>query len=284
MPGALASLLFCSVAFSEDGSDDESGKPKPTPQFPTTYVDLRTIYSTLPANAISIGFGNSLPLATILGRQTVTSPSLQGVGVDVPVTIDLSDRITVYGGVSTSATQAGTNSWTPVSMNSWNIGIQADIYKQEGGVIPTITVQETVTRSTPDFPLATTSVNSLIEANYALNEDETRGVLTGFQYTKVAVDTPLASVNPNLVGYIGGYYQWDNNWKLTGRAGVQSFGGARLLNLNPLPSFTQPILLLDLDRLDDNDNRLFGVSLQIAWLPKPSYQLTLRTPLYLVRN
>jgi hypothetical protein len=117
-----------------------------------------------------------------------------------------------------------------------------------------------------------------------LNENETRGVLAGFQYTKVAVDTPLASVNPNLVGYIGGYYQWDNNWKLTGRAGVQAFGNARLLNLDPLPSFTQPILLLDLDRLDDNDNRLFGVSLQIAWLPKPSYQLTLRAPLYLARN
>ncbi|UFX43950.1 hypothetical protein HAP47_0032835 [Bradyrhizobium sp. 41S5] len=282
MLGGLASLFFCGAALSEDGSDDGSDKPKAAPRFPTTYVDLRTIYSTLPANSISVGFGSSLPLATI--RQTVTSPSLQGAGVDVPVTIDLSDRISVYGGISTAATQAGTDSWTAVSMNSWNIGIQADIYRQEGGVIPTITVQETITRSTPDAPLATTSLNSLIEANYALNEDETRGVLAGFQYTKVAVDTPLASVNPNLVGYIGGYYQWDNNWKLTGRAGVQSFGGARLLNLDPLPSFTEPILLLDLDRLDDNDNRLFGVSLQIAWLPKPSYQLTLRTPLYLVRN
>jgi hypothetical protein len=41
---------------------------------------------------------------------------------------------------------------------------------------------------------------------------------------------------------------------------------------------------LDLDRMDDNDNRLFGVTAQIAWLPRPSYQLTLRTPLYAVRN
>lgn len=284
MLGGLASLFFCGVAFSEDGSDDEGDKPKATSQFPTTYVDLRTNYSTLPANAISIGFGSSIPLATILGRQTVTYPSAQGAGVDVPVTVDLNDRISVYGGISAGTTQAGTDSWTTVSINSWNVGIQADIYKQEGGVIPTITVQETITRSIPDSPAATTSFNSLIEANYALNEDETRGVLVGFQYTKIAVDTSLANVNSNIVGYIGGYYQWDNNWKLTSRAGVQSFGGARLLNLDPLPSFTQPIFLLDLDRLDDNDNRLFGVSLQIAWLPKPSYQLTLRTPLYLVRN
>jgi hypothetical protein len=41
---------------------------------------------------------------------------------------------------------------------------------------------------------------------------------------------------------------------------------------------------LDFDRMDDNDNRLFSVTAQIMWLPKPSYQLTLRTPLYLARN
>jgi hypothetical protein len=91
-------------------------------------------------------------------------------------------------------------------------------------------------------------------------------------------------INPNIVGYVGGYYQWDNNWKLTGRFGVQSFGGAQLLNLTPFQPFTQPIVRLDLDRMDDNDNRLFGVTAQIAWVPKPSYQLTFRTPLYAVRN
>jgi hypothetical protein len=36
--------------------------------------------------------------------------------------------------------------------------------------------------------------------------------------------------------------------------------------------------------MDDNDNRLFGVTAQIAWTPKPSYQLTVRTPLYAIRN
>ena len=64
------------------------------------------------------------------------------------------------------------------------------------------------------------------------------------------------------MGYVGGYYQWDNNWKFTGRLGVQSFGGAQLLNLTPFQPFTQPILRLDLDRMDDDDNRLFGVTAQ----------------------
>jgi hypothetical protein len=50
------------------------------------------------------------------------------------------------------------------------------------------------------------------------------------------------------------------------------------------PSFTQPTVRLDLDRMGDNDNRLFGVTAQIAWVPKPAYQLTIRTPLYAVRN
>jgi hypothetical protein len=73
-----------------------------------------------------------------------------------------------------------------------------------------------------------------------------------------------------VVGYVGGYYQWDNNWKFSGRVGVQSFDGAQLLNLAPFQSFTQPIVRLDLDRMDDNVNRLFGVTAQIAWTPKPA--------------
>jgi hypothetical protein len=136
----------------------------------------------------------------------------------------------------------------------------------------------------PDSPLATTSFNNIVEFDYALNADETRGLLAGFQHTRVDVDSPLAKVDPNIIGYVGGYYQWDNNWKLTGRIGVQSFGGAQLLNLTPFQPFTQPIARLDLDRMDDNDNRLFGVTAQISWVPKPAYQLTIRTPLYAVRN
>jgi hypothetical protein len=163
-------------------------------------------------------------------------------------------------------------------------GFQADIYKQNGGSIPTVTLQSTLTRSIPDSPLATTSLATIVEFNYALNDDETKGVLAGAQYTTIEVDSPLARINPAVVGYVGGYYQWENNWKVTGRVGIQSFGGAQLLRFEPFQSFTQPIVRLDLDRNDDNDNRLFGVTAQIAWVPKPAYTLTFRTPLYAVRN
>ena len=34
----------------------------------------------------------------------------------------------------------------------------------------------------------------------------------------------------------------------------------------------------------ENSAHGFGVTAQIAWVPKPSYTLTVRTPLYAVRN
>jgi hypothetical protein len=46
-------------------------------------------------------------------------------------------------------------------------------------------------------------------------------------------------------------------------------------NLTPIGPFTQPIVRFDLDRMDDNDNRLFGVTAHISWVPKPAYQIDL---------
>ena len=84
---------------------------------------------------------------------------------------------------------------------------------------------------------APTSLNTILEFGYALNTDETRGLLAGVQHTGVAVDSAFVRINPNIVGYVGGYYQWDNNWKFTGRVGVQSFGGAQLLQPDTVRAF-----------------------------------------------
>jgi hypothetical protein len=61
-------------------------------------------------------------------------------------------------------------------------------------------------------------------------------------------------------------------------------GIAASMYIAPIQPFTEPVVRLDLDRMDDNDNRLFGVTAEIMWVPKPAYMLTLRTPLYFVRN
>jgi hypothetical protein len=96
-----------------------------------------------------------------------------------------------------------------MTLDSWNIGFQADLYQQNGGFLPTVALQSTLTRSIPEAPLSATSTT-------------TRGFLAGVRYTNTVFDSPLPKVKPAVVGH----YQWDSNWKLTGRAGVQSFGGA----------------------------------------------------------
>jgi hypothetical protein len=54
----LLSLYFSGLAMGKDmdDSDDESAKPAST--LPNIYLDLRTNYATVPANALSIGFSN----------------------------------------------------------------------------------------------------------------------------------------------------------------------------------------------------------------------------------
>ncbi|MBA2399773.1 MAG: hypothetical protein H0V72_13930 [Bradyrhizobium sp.] len=254
---------------------------------PNIYLDLRTIYTTLPAGTLSIGFSAPPLLSTLTGLTTLgtlTSPASRSANIDIPLTVDVNERLSVYGGVSGATSQSGTAPWSSFDIYGFTVGFQADLYQQNGGMFPTLTIQSNASRSISAAPLATTSYNTILEANYALDSDETFGLLAGAQYTKVIVDTMFAEVKPGTMGYVGGYYQWDNNWKLTGRFGVQHFGGAQLLNLTPFQAFTQPIVRLDLDRMDDDDNRLFGVTAQIAWTPKPSYQLTVRTPLYAIKN
>ncbi|MGY2904234.1 hypothetical protein [Bradyrhizobium sp. URHC0002] len=285
--GMLVSFCVTGFALGKDEDDGEEDAVEAKSALPNFYLDMRTIYSTLPAGALSIGFGTPPVLSTLANfssLRTRTSPSSQSLSVDLPLTVDVNDQLSVYGGVSGATSQAGTDPWTSFSIYAFTVGFQADIYQQNGGMFPTITVQANATRSTSDAPLATTAYNTILEAGYALNADETRGLLAGMQYTRVLVDTPLARVSPDVMGYVGGYYQWDNNWMFTGRFGVQHFGGAQVLNLTPFPAFTQPIVRLDLDRMDNDDNRLFGITAQIAWTPKPSYQLTLRTPLYAIKN
>ncbi|MCG6206705.1 hypothetical protein LPW26_18810 [Rhodopseudomonas sp. HC1] len=270
-------------ALAADDDEDEDTKASR----PQVYLDFRSTYSRVPAGVLSIGFSPTSVLSQLASLAALPAPSLpasQGVGFDVPLTVDVNDRVSLYGGLSATASKAGNLDWTSVAITSWNVGIQADILQQNGGAIPTLTLQTTLTRTLPAGPLATISLNTILEATYALDADETRGFLAGMQSTLTAIDADRAEIRPNWVGWFGGFYQWDSKWKATGRAGMQSFGGAQLLNLKPLASFTQPILRFDLDKMDDDDNRLFGLTAQIAWTPKPAYQLTLRTPLYLTKK
>ncbi|GMP06477.1 MULTISPECIES: hypothetical protein [Bradyrhizobium] len=284
--GLACLTISTSAAFSAEAEEDAPAKPA----VPNIYLDLRTTYATIPAGTLGLGFGNtslSAALQALAVRRGAAPsnglPAAKSIAVDLPLTVDVNDRVSLYGGVSGSTTDIG-GGWSTFDITSWNIGVQADLYRQNGGSIPTITLQSTLTQSVPNDQGMTNSFNNILEFDYALDEDETRGWLAGMQYTTTTIASPFASIRPNTIVYAGGYYQWPSNWKFTGRLGLQSFGGAQLAGRTLAESFTQPILRLDLDRMDDNDNRLFGITAQIAWMPKPSYQVTLRTPLYAVRN
>lgn len=285
--GTTGTAALSLVALLDMGAPARSEDAAAAPT-PSVYLDLRTTMSTLPAGAISVGLGGSdmsavLRTLTALSGRPGASPASQNVVVDFPLTADF-DRVSFYGGISASASHNAIAGWSDFDVTSWNVGFQAELYRQDGGAIPTLTWQSTITRSLSTPLAATSTFTNILEAGYALDTDETRGILAGLQTVHVLADTSLVHVNPSIVGYVGGYYQWPNNWKLTARVGIQSFGGAQLLSLPPFSSFTRPVVRLDLDRMDDDDNRLYGLTAQIAWVTKPSYQLVFRTPLSLARN
>jgi hypothetical protein len=275
----LGLVLASHGAVAKDDDDDDTPAARGnTP--PNIYLDLNTTIATIPANTLALGIGHG----PLLSRLSLSSPSAVGVSVNAPLTVDIDDRISLFAGVSGNATRPDNGSWTPFEVNGWLVGFQADLHQQNGGAFPTVTLQSTLSGPTTSGPLAVTSLDSNLEFNYALDADETRGWLAGVRYTSIMVDSSVASVDSPVTAYLGGYYQWPSNWKLSARAGMQHFGGVHVGATTPIKPFTQPILRLDLDRMDDNDNRLFGVSAQIAWTPTASYSLVLRTPLYAVRN
>lgn len=281
---ALAALWLAAIAAAlpaaaaKDDDDDDDAKPAR----PNVYLDLSTQATTVPANSLAFGFGGGPWLA----RRQLSSPAAIGVGVSVPLTVDLNDRLSVYAGVFGSAQlpESAGAPWTSFEINSWMAGFTAELYQQNGGAFPTVTLQSTLSAPTVNWQFPTSSIDTNLEFDYALDADETRGLLAGVRYIYVMVDSGMATIDSPVIGYLGGYYQWPSNWKVSLRTGLQSFGGAQFGALTPIRPFTQPILRIDLDQLDDNDNRLFGVSGQIAWTPTPSYMLTLRTPLYALRN
>ena len=255
-------------------SDDDSEPSETKSKLPNVYLDLNTQYTSVPPNTLAIGFRNFV---------SPIPASAQVVTLNAPLTVDITDRFSLYGGFSASTSRTDFTSWSSMTLDSWNIGFNADIIQRDS---TTVTVISTLTRSITSAPgLASTSNQTVVELDYGFDEDQTKGLLAGTRLTSVWVDSGLATVQPTFVGYLGGYYQWPSNWKLSGRFGVQTFGGAEFgRGIVRAKAFTQPTLRVDVERMDDNDNRLFGVSLEVAWTPQPLIQMTLRTPLYAVRN
>jgi len=270
--GLLVVFGCLGPAHGSDDDDDESSSAGP--KQPNIYLDYNTAYAIVPPNTLAIGFRNFVSPIPV-GSQSVM--------LNAPLTVDITERFSLYGGISAITSRSDISPWSSMIVDSWNIGFNADVIQQDS---KTVTVISTLTRSINSAPgLGSTSNQTVVELDYGLNEDQTQGLLAGTRVTAVWVDSALAKVEPAFVGYLGGYYQWPNNWKLSGRFGIQNFGGAQILGgLIRAKAFTQPTMRIDLERMDDNDNRLFGATVEVSWMPEPLVQFTLRTPLYAVRN
>ena len=136
---ASLALAWPTAVFAGDG-EDEATTAKLVPQLPNIYLDMRTNYSTVPAGTLNIGFGNALSLPSL---SSLSSVSGQGVSLDLPLTVDLNDRFSVFGGISASSAKTDLTSWSSMAVASWNVGLQADILQQNGGPFPTVTVLST---------------------------------------------------------------------------------------------------------------------------------------------
>lgn len=94
---ALIVMLACTApialsARAADASDNDGG----TPGSPTVYLDLNTAYVTVPPDTLALGLRNfTLPIGV----------SAQSVQVIAPLTVEISDRLSVYAGVGASTSR-----------------------------------------------------------------------------------------------------------------------------------------------------------------------------------
>jgi hypothetical protein len=49
--------------------------------------------------------------------------------------------VSVYGGFSATTSRTDMSDWSAFAISAWMVGFQADVYQQNGGSIPTITLQ-----------------------------------------------------------------------------------------------------------------------------------------------
>lgn len=142
-PLIILALTFSSGAgFCKDaGADSEESEETSASMTPRLYLDVTATYATIPASSFAIGFRNSFSLANL------TSLSAQSIALSLPITVDVSDRLSIYAGLNTYASRSDGYAWSSMIVDSWSAGFQFVAYEQKGGYLPSVTVQSTFTQS-----------------------------------------------------------------------------------------------------------------------------------------
>lgn len=251
--------------------DDDEGEANPGV---AAYVDLSTYYFAGSGVSFGLGFGGSL-----VSARTLTGGSSQSVLVDAPLTLEFNERYSVFVALSGSSFQSGTGPWSSFRPESWRTGFSADVIQQQDW-LPTVTLSGFVARPADpsNLTFTATTLQGAVDLDRSLNADETIGIVAGGSFAHVSVDGSFARVRPLWMVYGGAYRQF-GEWKIGARAGLQHFTGANAGSLVNVGAINRPFVQLGIERLDDDDNRLFGFAVAVGWSPKPSVQLTLSTPI-----
>lgn len=146
----FATLYFSGLALGKYNNDEDEAAAKAA-WTPNIYLDLQTTYATIPANTLAIGLGSpsllasfptlatlsnftNLPLPPTL--PTPSSPATQSIGVDVPLTVDISDRISIWGGYSGTTSRTDMSDWSNFAISGWFVGFQAQRLSTEWRIDP----------------------------------------------------------------------------------------------------------------------------------------------------
>src|SRR6266851_4963336 len=149
LKAALAgALCICStgLALAKD-DDDDDGSSNGASKTPNIYLDMRTAYASVPAGSLPIGFGspalvtalqslalsraNSLPASP----GSLTLPAAQAVVVDLPLTVDVTDGVSLYAGLSGIPPSPPLPGWSRGRATSGNSVFRPKFNKKKGAQI-----------------------------------------------------------------------------------------------------------------------------------------------------
>jgi hypothetical protein len=104
------------------------------------YLDLRNYYAQIPAGSLAFSFGSPSLFSAVQrlagpNAQALSAglPAAKSLNVDLPFTVDVTDRASLYAGVSGSSTQFGGNGWSSFDVTSWNIGSRPTFISRMAG-------------------------------------------------------------------------------------------------------------------------------------------------------
>jgi hypothetical protein len=286
---ALACAVPAPASLAEERPRPEAPAPEataseaePSATGPVIYIDASATMARSPGNSFVIGRR---------GFFSITSSSGKSLSIDAPLTIDITDELSVYAGFDFASSKTVSTPWSQLALGSFTTGFDYTFLEQ-ARFVPELSVSGSVSRpvNLPAGAAVTTTWSGGLDADFSLDEAGHRGLIAGLALTYVTVNSGPGQLQPLYGGYVGAYHQWEAGWKLTGKAGYATFGGGNLGTVIRATPARQVFATLEFEKYDAADNKMFGIGLAGALSRSTtgktgtSVQIVLSVPLYLTRK